>query len=866
MVIFAQLKKNMKKKILFFLFLFYSLFQSQCGQYTQRFTENIRKIRFFDDQNGYCFGGSTLLTTTNGGSSWNLFDLPDYSTLITPLMDTDIINSNSAIIVGHNGRILKTNNKGASWEYQSLRNDGREFITSVDFINDNTGYIVGTNEAVDEIFIYKTTDGGNKWIKLASNINNVQDSFNYPYEYVKMNIKFFNENEGFMWRKYDFYRTTNGGITWVKLTNNNEFYNSGLIMNVEKTQNNKLYLSTSDYTVGSKIYTSSDNGTTWALNTDLQYTNNISINVYGEFVMLGNEFISTQNGQLIKYNTETHSISLKPIGSFPYLANIYTKDGQNIYLSFYGTGTPGLGKRILKTNDSGNNWQTISEFANDENTSWGNAFRIENDGNTLLMSRYENMNSFDTKRYTIYKSLDNGISWKQVAREQTNPNTSWINFSTVLRNKNNYLSYFNSKTLIVNNTQTNPTYYLTESNDGGQNWVTSNINLTPSFIQSQNIFQPEENILYIKNYNNTIFLSTNKGQTWKTVAAPTITDGTFYGIEYKTPNEIYAWGRKSNWPADYDYFLYKTTNQGATWQNIINIPDNNGNDMGYIGSYTVFGSNYAIVSVGGNKYYKINLGNNTYSDYTGTLPNSPVYSERLKIIRDNFWYYPDQYNFTYSKDFGQTWTDRFCLVCGENVLLNSNNNDILVYNQDNSIERLKDIQFDVPKIFGNSNPSINSTEEYFIPLNFFSDTEWSLSSGGTISFDPNTKFYKIKITWNSNGPHILKARKLNECGYSTFTEFPITVGILAANENNLNNSLEVYPNPFSDKIAIKSSLLQNQIKIILYNTSGQIVLQKGIKKNGDNYELNNLNTLPNGLYFLEIIDGEKKAMKKIIKN
>lgn len=855
------------KKLYPFLFLFlYSFLQSQCGQYTQRFTENIRKIRFFDEQNGYCFGGSTLLTTTNGGSSWNLFDLPDYSTLITPLMETDIINDNSAIIVGHNGRILKTNNKGVTWEYQSLRNDGREFITSVDFTDDNIGYIVGTNEAVNEIFIYKTTDGGNKWIKLSSNINSVQDSFNFPYEYVKLNIKFFNENEGFMWRRYDLYRTVNGGVTWVKLTSNNEFYNSGLIMNVGKNQNNKLYLSTSDYATGSKIYTSSDNGTTWSLNTDLQYTNNISINMYGEFTMLGNEFISVQNGQLLKYNTETHSILQKPIGNFPYLANIYTKDGQNIYLSFYGTGSPGLGKKILKTNDSGNVWQTISEFANDENTSWGNEFRIEKDGNTLLMSRKEKMNDFYNKRYVIYKSLDNGVSWRQVAKEQTDQSTSWINFATVLRNKNNYVSYFSSRTLIVNNTQTDPIYYLTESNDGGQSWSTSNVNLPQSIMPSKNIFQPEENILYVKEYDNSILLSTNKGQTWKTITTPTVAGGTFYGSQYNSPNEIYAWGRKDNWPTDYDYFLYKTTDQGVSWQNILNIPDNNGNDQGYIGSHTVFGSNYAIASVGGSKYYKINLTDNTYTNYTGTLPGSPVYSEKLKILKDNFWYYPDTSNFIYSQDFGQTWKERFCLVCGENVMLNSTNNDILIYNQDNSIERLKDKQFDVPKIFGNSNPAINSTEEYFIPLNFFSDTEWILSSGGTISFDPDTKYYKIKVTWTTNGSHTLKARKLNECGYSNFTEFPINVGVLATKENNINDSLEVYPNPFSDKLMIKSSAMKNQIKIILYNVTGQIVLQQEVLKNGENYEINNLNSLPKGLYFIEIINGKEKVMKKVIKN
>jgi photosystem II stability/assembly factor-like uncharacterized protein len=100
-----------------------------------------------------------------------------------------------------NPDIGRTTNGGANWSMFSL---GSEVWTlrSVYFINENTGWVVGTFSV-----IRKTTDGGNTWIN--------QDGTG-PSDYTT--VHFSDENTGFVgvgWSlRGALYRTTNGGTSW----------------------------------------------------------------------------------------------------------------------------------------------------------------------------------------------------------------------------------------------------------------------------------------------------------------------------------------------------------------------------------------------------------------------------------------------------------------------------------------------------------------------------------------------------------------------------------------------------------------------------------------------------------------------------
>ncbi len=77
------------------------------------------------------------------------------------LNDVHVFDQNTAITVGDLGKITKTTDGGANWSEQN--NAGGAFIlSSVSFINANTGWAVGRDEGFRG-YISKTTNGGTSW-------------------------------------------------------------------------------------------------------------------------------------------------------------------------------------------------------------------------------------------------------------------------------------------------------------------------------------------------------------------------------------------------------------------------------------------------------------------------------------------------------------------------------------------------------------------------------------------------------------------------------------------------------------------------------------------------------------------------------
>ncbi|MBV2245894.1 MAG: T9SS type A sorting domain-containing protein [Lentimicrobium sp.] len=71
------------------------------------------------------------------------------------------------------------------------------------------------------------------------------------------------------------------------------------------------------------------------------------------------------------------------------------------------------------------------------------------------------------------------------------------------------------------------------------------------------------------------------------------------------------------------------------------------------------------------------------------------------------------------------------------------------------------------------------------------------------------------------------------------------------------------PNPTKDKLNIKTSSALGRSSIILYNTKGFIVYQNSLNL-GIECTID-LSSYPSGVYFLNILSGNKTFIKKIIK-
>jgi photosystem II stability/assembly factor-like uncharacterized protein len=150
-------------------------------------------IFFTSVQTGWIAADSSyhgkLLKTTNGGENWISLNYGSNK----GLWGIYFINPNTGWVAGDYGVVGKTTNAGQNWMVQNI--DTTEFFNQVFFLNSVTGWITGNS-------LYKTTDGGNNWIK-------------NPQVLQCWAVYFQNENTGFVTLYYSrILRTTDGGSNW----------------------------------------------------------------------------------------------------------------------------------------------------------------------------------------------------------------------------------------------------------------------------------------------------------------------------------------------------------------------------------------------------------------------------------------------------------------------------------------------------------------------------------------------------------------------------------------------------------------------------------------------------------------------------
>lgn len=330
----------MKKNYLLFLLLFSQILFSQCQQFPQMLTDPMYNLTFFDKNHIVGMGGTTVLNTENEGGKWNLLPYP-IENRYYQLYDSEKINDSTAILVGFHGKILKTTNKGVTWDSQSLAFNGDEYLQSVDFVNDSVGYIFGDYKYFEPNYFsrifYKTTNGGKKWKKVESNINSV-----FSDDVSAAQIKFLNEDIGFLYNRYYLYRTLDGGKNWKEVKGYSDFNNIGVINSLEALDDNTLVIS-----LGGNIYTSKDLGQTFQNIPELQYPNNIYLSY--KIVVKDRILYGLSNQNLLRYNFDTKTITQKPIVDidskdygYQTMFAIDVLDDDNIILSFIAsTGNSG---------------------------------------------------------------------------------------------------------------------------------------------------------------------------------------------------------------------------------------------------------------------------------------------------------------------------------------------------------------------------------------------------------------------------------------------------------------------------------------------------------------------------------------------
>jgi photosystem II stability/assembly factor-like uncharacterized protein len=137
------------------------------------------------------------------------------------LRGISFLNTSTGWVAGYNGTVLQTTNGGNIWTNQTTNTTKN--INSIFFLNYTTGWFAG-----DSGLIEKTTNGGNSWFNQTSTTSNKLRT-----------ILFIDANIGYIIGDGTFLATSNGGSTWVFISDNggNSIYFTDVNVGYEATSN-----------------------------------------------------------------------------------------------------------------------------------------------------------------------------------------------------------------------------------------------------------------------------------------------------------------------------------------------------------------------------------------------------------------------------------------------------------------------------------------------------------------------------------------------------------------------------------------------------------------------------------------------------
>jgi PKD repeat protein len=122
--------------------------------------------------------------------------------------------------------------------------------------------------------------------------------------------------------------------------------------------------------------------------------------------------------------------------------------------------------------------------------------------------------------------------------------------------------------------------------------------------------------------------------------------------------------------------------------------------------------------------------------------------------------------------------------------------------------------------------------------------------------------------YSANGTYQVVLTVTSSCGSKTITKTIVVAGI-GMDENPLNNSLVLYPNPTSSQLTVSFTRAANStVRIRMIDMAGKEVLKLNVDGSANQLfeEKLNINELNDGIYLLEITDGSFSVKRRVVKN
>lgn len=193
--------------------------------------------------------------TEDGGLSWNIVSINSNTSIFSMTF-----NDESYGWLGSGNKIFRTTDGGYTWNFATI--DPALYVRNLDFINNQEGWLVGTDPYGTQRFVYRTLDSGATWQAIFA------DAIGSGY---LTEIDFVNSNVGFMSGAfYDFrlYKTIDGGFTWTLMDfdpNVDSVLSSGYFGDLKVTSLNKAWFCGGNLNYQGFIIGTQDGGATWQL-------------------------------------------------------------------------------------------------------------------------------------------------------------------------------------------------------------------------------------------------------------------------------------------------------------------------------------------------------------------------------------------------------------------------------------------------------------------------------------------------------------------------------------------------------------------------------------------------------------------------
>lgn len=239
---------------------------------------NFREIKFLTNNIGFAVGyiGRNLnendaeglvMKTTDGGNSWVKQENEQFKgvvfTTISVYLDTNlVIGGGLGISSGFDGILLKSTNKGTTWEKIDMSFENMNTVYKFEFNSNNSAnmlvafydFTIGLTYS-----LFSSDESLYNWqeIKIPKNKMDVISDFN-----------FFSKNRGYVVGSYKdkqaILKTSDGGLTWVDALN--DYSNNGYLTKVQMMDFNTIIalgLNVSDTENRNSLYITKDNGNNW---------------------------------------------------------------------------------------------------------------------------------------------------------------------------------------------------------------------------------------------------------------------------------------------------------------------------------------------------------------------------------------------------------------------------------------------------------------------------------------------------------------------------------------------------------------------------------------------------------------------------